>query len=315
MHDGNRGDRTKTGLIAGLFVAILFVIIFAWPACLTQREIQNDASRSATHYSESAKKNVAAKCFNLAGQARADCAQPIEDAAREAQRGEYDLAAQQTMAVWTAVMGGVAVFGVALSAVGVGLVWTTFEATRKANKIAMDTFELASRPWLIPRIEGDYLRLNKVNFEAQVGTVRYIYAQVWIENYGDMPATIIKSETFILGGDPLPDLPTELFHVLTKGGKFYINQTQGRWAEVADKHRSVLDPLPFGTFIVPNDSVMGWLHDPPKIVCRIEYLDPAGNTRELGFAFRPSTVWTNDFKRWGEKKYNYDRKLRAPEDK
>lgn len=30
---------------------------------------------------------------------------------------------------------------------------------------------------------------------------------------------------------------------------------------------------------------------------------------------RSSTVWTNDFKRWGEKQYNYDRKLRAPEDK
>jgi hypothetical protein len=275
----------------------------------------NAAAEYSRHTAYQEKKACRGVVTAQLSQCRADAKAEYSQKRADNRREYDDLVAQQTSALWTGIMGIAALTGMVLSVIGVGLVWTTFEATRKANKIAMDTFELASRPWLIPRIEGDYLKLNKTGFETQVGTIRYIHAQVWIENYGDMPATIIKSETFILGGDPLPDPPTELFHVLTKGGKFYINQAQGRWAEVADKHRSVLDPLPFGTFIVPNDSIIGWLHDPPKIVCRIEYLDPAGNTRKLGFAFRPSTVWTNDFKRWGGERYNYDRKLRAPEDK
>ncbi len=180
MHDSNRGDHTKIGLIAGIFVAALFVIAFAWPAFLAQREIQNDASRSAAHYSESAQKNVAAKCSNLAGQARADCAQPIEDAAREAQRGEYDLAAQETVAVWTAVMGGVAVFGVALSAVGVFLVWTTFDATRRANAIANEALDGQLRPWI------DFtVSLRALKYEG--GTLKPLVA-VELFHHGVSPA-------------------------------------------------------------------------------------------------------------------------------
>jgi hypothetical protein len=207
MHDGNRGDHTKNRLIAGIFVAALFVIAFGWPAFLTQREIQNDASRNAGYYSERAQKNVAAKCGGLSGQARSDCADPIEEAARSAQRDEYDLAAQETVAVWTAVMGGVAVFGVALSAVGVFLVWTTFAETRKANDIANDALDGQLRPWV--NFDAEFLGLEYTDGKLK------IRVKAKFQNRGASPALYLTYTASLFNermeGERVFNLLPELF--------------------------------------------------------------------------------------------------------
>lgn len=67
-----------------------------------------------------------------------DCIAEANHAARENEREEQDLAAQKITAWWTKVMGIAAMVGMGLSAVGVWLVKTTFEETRKSNDIAHD---------------------------------------------------------------------------------------------------------------------------------------------------------------------------------
>lgn len=104
-----------------------------------QWEIDYDAASNAASYAADAKNDIAAKCGGLTAQARDDCEDEINDPARANQRDEYDLAAQQTMALWTAIMGGMAVVGVALSGVGVYLIWRTWGATQEAAENSRKT--------------------------------------------------------------------------------------------------------------------------------------------------------------------------------
>lgn len=60
-------------------------------------------------------------------------------AARAEQREEYDLYSQRTMALWTAIMAFVAIIGAALSAIGIYLVWRTWDATREAAESSRKT--------------------------------------------------------------------------------------------------------------------------------------------------------------------------------
>jgi hypothetical protein len=111
----------------------------------------NQATRHTEYYSKQAKDQIALDCGALVGRAFSDCARQINNAAREQQRDEYDLYSQKTMALWTAVMGGMAVVGVFLSVLGVYLIWTTFRETkrtadeaREANRITRE----GQRPWI-----------------------------------------------------------------------------------------------------------------------------------------------------------------------
>lgn len=203
MYDGDwrKFLKDRGGLISAFFAAGMFVIALAWPAVLAQREIDNNASRNAGYYAENAQNNVAAKCSGLSGQARADCANPIENPAREAQRGEYDLAAQQTMAIWTAVMGGVAVLGVALSGIGVYLVWTTFRETRRTAKIASDNLDAYRRA------ERGYCEIE-ISHGMASPTSDIVFYYVQIKNSGRSAVKVLT-----IRYEPLIDaLPLESFN-------------------------------------------------------------------------------------------------------
>lgn len=126
----------RWGIVAGLLVMGVLAT-----AGIQHRIHYRDAARNAAAYAEDARKDVVAKCVGLVSQARDDCFDEISDAAREQQRNEYDLYSQQAMALWTAVMGGMAVFGVSLSAVGVYLIWQTWSATRIAVETSAKTYQ------------------------------------------------------------------------------------------------------------------------------------------------------------------------------
>jgi hypothetical protein len=80
-------------------------------------------------------------CLSLPIFNQIDCIAKHEADAREYQRSEQDLVSQRVTALWTVLMGGAAIIGMMLSAVGIILVWTTFRETREANIIANDTIE------------------------------------------------------------------------------------------------------------------------------------------------------------------------------
>ncbi|ESZ88344.1 MAG: hypothetical protein Q27BB25_04535 [Blastomonas sp. CACIA14H2] len=99
-------------------------------------------------YFDLASSHAIASKQNALAEIRASCAvQPSPDrcrtgalrAARTEQREEYDLYSQRTMALWTAIMGIMAITGAALSAIGIYLVWRTWDATREAAESSRKT--------------------------------------------------------------------------------------------------------------------------------------------------------------------------------
>jgi hypothetical protein len=97
---------------------------------------EHNASNASTHYAENAEKLIADTCRPLAAANQRKCIDQAEQSARENQRVEQDLAAQKVTAWWTKIMGVAALIGMALSAVGVFLVYTTFHETRQANLLS-----------------------------------------------------------------------------------------------------------------------------------------------------------------------------------
>ncbi|MEZ5707909.1 MAG: hypothetical protein R3E02_00805 [Blastomonas sp.] len=138
MSNSHRGERSKIGLKRWLWPAIVFTVTTLAFGGIQHRIHYQDAARNAAAYSRDAKNEIAAECtvpvpYN-------DCAREIEQTRRENQRDEYDLYAQKAMALWTAIMGAMAVVGIALSGVGVYLIWRTWDATREAAENSRKTF-------------------------------------------------------------------------------------------------------------------------------------------------------------------------------
>jgi uncharacterized protein YhbP (UPF0306 family) len=185
--DWRKFFETRGGLILSIFVAALAAVLVTTQAILDHAEVSRDAAARAANYAENAQNNIPIKCSRFAGQAAVDCADEIKETARANQRAEYDVAAQETMAIWTAVMGTVAVLGVALSGVGVYLIWQTWAETRKAaesGRASLDAFIAAERP---------ILRIRELNVnEVYDRTTKDYNLTFWIkgENIGKGIATI-----------------------------------------------------------------------------------------------------------------------------
>lgn len=100
------------------------------------RSYERRAANASDYYAGQAEREIGQSCPRLSPDLQKECVAKAEAAARENQRSEQDLAAQQVTAWWTQVMGGAALIGMALSAIGVALVWTTFREQRRATDLA-----------------------------------------------------------------------------------------------------------------------------------------------------------------------------------
>lgn len=138
MSNGSGVNTTKTGLIKGGIIAALFcTIIIGW-GLLKSAEYGRQADDKRAEYSEYTREKVTQACIRTPLIERLKCVDEAFEAKREYEANQYDLEAQRKSALWAYIMGAAAVIGMALSAVGVWLVKTTFEETRKANHIAGD---------------------------------------------------------------------------------------------------------------------------------------------------------------------------------
>ncbi|WP_430416726.1 hypothetical protein [Parasphingorhabdus sp.] len=224
-------------MISSIICAVVLTIVLLGFGLFQHANYHNDASRNAAHYSENAKDNIAIKCLDLTGQARSDCANEIEDAARANERDEYDLYSQKAMALWTAIMGGMAVVGVSLSGVGVYLIWQTFGQSQTAAKAAQDThhsYIANERAVFRPIEEADISdapnRPHMLRFEAKVdnrGRGNGIIKKIAIiaSDNGEWPQDFpneIKTSHFVKTGsrgkppaiDFKPPEGTEIFFIL-----------------------------------------------------------------------------------------------------
>lgn len=142
-----RGNRGIVAAVVGLAAAFGVYFLVADLSSVS-RQTQNEATDRANEYGKDAGSYIERRCVRLPLPAGEDCASKADQTARENQRVELDLAAQQISAWWTQVMGVAALIGMGLSAVGVWLVWTTFRETKEANIIARDTAQYQSRAYL-----------------------------------------------------------------------------------------------------------------------------------------------------------------------
>tara|TARA_R110001599_G_scaffold259024_1_gene459329 strand:- start:724 stop:1659 length:936 start_codon:yes stop_codon:yes gene_type:complete len=151
-------DRGKFPKIVGLILAALAAVTACFAISdfsTVDRAYIDYAAHQSQNYAEQAQDRIRDSCGALPTVSYPDCVAKEENAAREYERNEYDLAAQMTMAWWTKVMGSAAVIGVFLSSVGIFLVYTTFSETRKqaaeaqaSNKFMRWQDERANEPRL-----------------------------------------------------------------------------------------------------------------------------------------------------------------------
>lgn len=134
------------------------------------------------------------------------CANEIKRKARADLRSEYDLSSQRTMSYWTAVMGGMAVIGIGLSAVGVFLIWRTWEATREASAAGIAANLLAARaqrPWItisLKRLEAFQTDTSiAITGEGEHLAGFRTIIEVELENLGVSPAANVQLHHQIYG--------------------------------------------------------------------------------------------------------------------
>jgi len=115
-----------------------------------QDRYSDDAYQQVTDYAKDAANQIAQSCRAKVVVEQPKCLREKANLyrldGRDKQREYEDLVSQRKSALWAMIMGVAALAGMALSVVGVVLVWTTFNETRRANEIA----KLQNRPFMVP---------------------------------------------------------------------------------------------------------------------------------------------------------------------
>lgn len=128
-------DRARLFKLLGSAFA-LFVLVVAG-AGVQQSIYSRIATQRVEAIAASAASEAKVRCRRLTVDPA--CLATIKREARAEQREEYDLYSQRVMALWSAVMGLMAIVGACLSGIGVYLVWRTWDATREAAESSRKT--------------------------------------------------------------------------------------------------------------------------------------------------------------------------------
>lgn len=211
-----RGYRNIIATVAGLAIVASAIFLLIRDLSTVDSAYRHSAANASIKYQADANSNIKERCLSATAFAEEDCTAKAYEAAREGQRKEQDLAAQNITAWWTKVMGIAALIGMALSAVGVWLVKTTFDETRKANEIAKMAIEIENRPIML------FKGFDISPFQGNGG--KFIVAAIW-DNVGKQPAFVVKKtisrhyvgelEQYAVGlhDSTIPDEQTEIVRV------------------------------------------------------------------------------------------------------
>ena len=189
-----RGYRSIIATVAGLAVLATLLFFLIRDLSSVDSAYSHTAADASVEYQGDASAYIEKRCFSPTGLREEDCAAKAREAAREGQRKEQDLAAQNITAWWTKVMGIAALIGMALSAVGVWLVKTTFNETRKANDIAAKH----QRAWV-------QVHLKVIDHES----ADHHSVAVEVENIGASVATNVTAEYGVYAEIPASPLGGE----------------------------------------------------------------------------------------------------------
>jgi hypothetical protein len=137
---------------------------------------QNRSGNPAAAYADQESRNhekIAAGISRISDAlvAEKDSSDPYQEERNK--REIRDLQAQENSAYWAAAMFWATLFAILMSIIGIGLVWTTFRETRKANEIASKNIEAYQRreagslypkfTYNKPELETGQFRLELIN--------------------------------------------------------------------------------------------------------------------------------------------------------
>lgn len=199
MSGSDRSANAKVGLKRWLWPAIVFAVAVLAYGVIMDRIHYQDAARNAASYARDAQYQIAAECRVPA--TATSFQREIQQTRRANQRNEYDLYAQKAVAVWTGVMGAMTVIGIALSGVGVYLIWETWGATREAADNSRSTLDSYIQK------ERAILRIANAHFQFLDDMAIPAGYQAQIMNFGASPGEIYSVSWEYLRG---PSWPEEL---------------------------------------------------------------------------------------------------------
>ncbi|OYW49027.1 MAG: hypothetical protein B7Y36_13325 [Novosphingobium sp. 28-62-57] len=216
MFTSHRRNKPKIGLIAAILATVVLTAsVIVWGQSKSA-EYQRRAYDETRHHAENTRQEIRQSCGVIALRKPNECATKKTEEHRAYERDEQDLVAQKQSALWAFIMGASAVVGMGLSAVGVALVWTTFNATKKANQIAQTAFEYQVRPWI--KIKAEVSKIIQANDDVHV--------RVYVDsvNVGQAPANNLSVCVKMLEGDwPSP----RILNVM----RGFFSEDNARWQE------------------------------------------------------------------------------------
>jgi hypothetical protein len=235
MSDSGGVNVSKTGLISGLLIALAFCLLWIGYGLLESGKYQRQADDNSREYARYTGDKVAEACVRISPLEKVKCLNEAIDAQRQYEANQQDLVAQKQSALWAYIMGAAAVLGMALSAVGVWLVKTTFDETRKSNEIAL----MAQRPWLDVEIELSGIARSKNGYDFRMA--------IKVKNVGLSPAIHLRyAVEGFFSHDVLNDDAIEFGNVRDK-----LNEVVGGAVERVEAKQSLSKAD--GLTIFPND--------------------------------------------------------------
>jgi len=191
MSGSNQGAISNAELKRYVKLAAIVAALILTYGIIQHTIYYHQATSNAEYYSKNAKKQLSFDCTRIERIEPSDCSRKINNTARQQQRDEYDLYSQQAMALWTSVMGGMAIVGVFLTALGVWFVKRTLDATLEAvdrtgdaTDAVLKSNEIAkkfSRQQLQANISlSDVTHNTKLN--------KKVYVKLRVTNDGQTPA-------------------------------------------------------------------------------------------------------------------------------
>lgn len=189
MSDSDWSERTKVELRHWIPVAVVLVTAFVLLGLVQHGLYYNEATKQAENYARQANDEIVSECTIPATKER--CSYEIKERYRENHRKEYDLYSQKAMALWTGVMGVMAMFGIGLSGLGVFLIWQTWGATQIAadnSQKTLESFKIAEggtylvsvKHWSDIVLYGDFPEAVSCELETkQVGNAMGITEIEW----------------------------------------------------------------------------------------------------------------------------------------
>lgn len=186
-------------IVAGIAVTAL-AAAFIWTISAYQAQSTLDARYRAQDRAERASESIERNCGSAEPGAVVECVAKEIEAAREDQRAEYDLSAQNRMAEWAFWMMVVTAITAGLTAVALWFIRGTLDATREAVEEARNGTSAARRAVTETTRIGEaqvrsYLSVVGVNFSTtadDVSMVRRPKIEVVLNNSGATPAVNVE---------------------------------------------------------------------------------------------------------------------------